>query len=611
MAKKKKTVGILYSLLMYTFLYIPIIVLIVFSFNQSKLNAVWTGFTLDWYRKLATNYSLLTALKNSLLIAFVSSIASVMIGTLAAIGLYRYNFKGKAVMDGLLYIPIVIPEIVLGIALLSFFKMLNMDMGMITLILAHITFSISFVVVVVRSRLEGFDRSIEEAAMDLGATPFQTFMKVTLPAIMPGVVAGGLLAFTLSLDDVIISFFVSGTSSTTLPMKIFAMVKFGVTPEINALSTVLIVLTVLVSLVGERLKSANISLKSLRSIFAIILVIIVLFTGGVWKASKSSDGYVGELNIFNWSDYIPKNVIEEFERRYHIKVNYANYGSNEEMLAKIMAGGVNYDLVVAADYMVDAMKKQDLIQKIDTKSLTNFDNIGSQFKGLYYDEKNEYTVPYMRSEAVIVVDSSKIKDGEITGYEDLWKSKYKDSIVMLDDPRGVIGITLKTLGYSFNETNEGKLNEAKAKLKKLQPNIKSYDSDNAKSMLISREVPIGIAWSAEAGFAMADNKDLKAIIPKEGLFLQQDNFVIPKIAKNTKEAELFLNFILEPDVSLEFSKAYPYTNCNEATYSITPQAILDSPLSFPPEEELKKGEYLKDIGEFVKLYDEIWSEVKN
>lgn len=611
MAKKKKTLGIFYSLLMYTFLYIPIIVLIVFSFNQSKLNAVWTGFTLDWYKKLATNYSLLTALKNSLLIAFVSSIASVMIGTLTAIGLYRYNFKGKAVMDGLLYIPIVIPEIVLGIALLSFFKMLNMDMGMITLILAHITFSISFVVVVVRSRLEGFDRSIEEAAMDLGATPFQTFMKVTLPAIMPGVVAGGLLAFTLSLDDVIISFFVSGTSSTTLPMKIFAMVKFGVTPEINALSTVLIVLTVLVSLVGERLKSANISLRNLRSIFAVILVIIVLFTGGVWKASKSSDGYVGELNIFNWSDYIPKNVIEEFERRYHIKVNYANYGSNEEMLAKIMAGGVNYDLVVAADYMVDAMKKQDLIQKIDTKSLTNFENIGSQFKGLYYDENNDYTVPYMRSEAVIVVDSSKIKDGEITGYEDLWKAKYKDSIVMLDDPRGVIGISLKTLGYSFNETDKGRLNEAKAKLKKLQPNIKSYDSDNAKSMLISREVPIGIAWSAEAGFAMADNKDLKAIIPKEGLFLQQDNFVIPKIAKNTKEAELFLNFILEPDVSLEFSKAYPYTNCNEATYPITPQTILDSPLSFPPEEELKKGEYLQDIGEFVKLYDEIWSEVKN
>lgn len=611
MAKKKKTVGILYSLLMYTFLYIPIIVLIIFSFNQSKLNAVWTGFTLDWYKKLATNYSLLTALKNSLLIAFVSSIASVMIGTLTAIGLYRYNFKGKAVMDGLLYIPIVIPEIVLGIALLSFFKMLNMDMGMITLILAHITFSISFVVVVVRSRLEGFDRSIEEAAMDLGATPFQTFMKVTLPTIMPGVVAGGLLAFTLSLDDVIISFFVSGTSSTTLPMKIFAMVKFGVTPEINALSTVLIVLTVLVSLVGERLKSANISLKNLRSIFAVILVIIVLFTGGVWKASKSSDGYVGQLNIFNWSDYIPKNVIEEFERRYHIKVNYANYGSNEEMLAKIMAGGVNYDLVVAADYMVDAMKKQDLIQKIDTKSLTNFENIGSQFKGLYYDENNEYTVPYMRSEAVIVVDSSKIKDGEITSYEDLWKSKYKDSIVMLDDPRGVIGITLKTLGYSFNETDEGRLNEAKTKLKNLQPNIKSYDSDNAKSMLISREVPIGIAWSAEAGFAMAENKDLKSIIPKEGLFLQQDNFVIPKDAKNTKEAELFLNFILEPDVSLEFSKAYPYTNCNEATYPITPQEILESPLSFPPEEELKKGEYLQDIGEYVKLYDEIWSEVKN
>lgn len=605
------TLGKIYSVLMYLILYIPIIVLVIFSFNSSKLNATWTGFTLQWYKKLLTNYQLLNALKNSLIIAFASSLVAVIIGTLTAIGIYKYNFKGKSVMDGMLYIPIVIPEIVLGISLLAFFSFINIPSGMFTLIIAHITFSISYVVVVVRARLEGFDKSIEEAAMDLGATPFQTFLKVTLPSIMPGVVAGGLLAFTLSIDDVIISFFVAGPNSMTFPLKVFSMVKFGVTPEINALSTILIVLTVAIVILAERIKSANIKSKNLRAIFAVILSFMIIFTGGVWKATKSVTKYQGQLNLFNWSDYIPPSVIDEFERRYNIKVNYATYGSNEEMLAKIMAGGNNYDIVVAADYMVDIMRKQNLVEKIDTKALANFENIGREFKGLYFDPENEYSVPYMRSEAVIVVDSSKIHEGEIKSYKDLWHSKYKDSIVMLDDVRGVIGMTLKSLGYGFNETDPVILDKAKEKLKELQPNIRAYDSDNSKSMLISREVPIGVAWSAEAGFAMAENKDLKPIIPEEGLFLQQDNFVIPKGAKNTKEAELFLNFILEPEVSIEFTKAYPYTNCNEGTYSMTPKEILENPLSFPPEEELKKGEYLKDIGDAIKYYDFIWSEIKN
>lgn len=606
-----KVLGKIYSALIYFILYIPIIILIIFSFNQSKLNATWTGFTFKWYQKLLTNSGLLVSVKNSLIIAFISSIVSVIIGTLTAVGIYKSKFKGKSIVDGMLYIPIVIPEIVLGIALLAFFSLAKIHSGILTLIIAHITFSISYVVVVVRARLEGFDKSIEEAAMDLGATPFQTFIKITLPSIMPGVIAGGLLAFTLSIDDVIISFFVAGPSSMTFPLKVFNMVKFGVSPEINALSTVLIILTVTVVIVAEKIRSNNIKNKNIKRVLASLMTFIFIFTLGVWKASSKAAHYEGELNIFNWSDYIPQPVIEEFERRYNIKVNYSSYGSNEEMLAKMMAGGNGYDVVVAADYMVDIMRKQDMLENIDTSNLNNWSNIGSEFKHLYFDKENQYSVPYMRSEAIIVVDSTKIKDGEIKNFNDLWKEKFKDSIVMMDDPRGVIGMTLKTLKYDFNETDVNKLNEAKIKLKKLQPNIKAYDSDNSKAMLISREVPIGVAWSAEAGFAMAENKDLKAIIPGEGLFLQQDNFVIPKGSKNSKEAELFLNYVLESDVSIEFTKAYPYTNCNEATYPMTPKEILESPLSFPPKEELEKGDYLMDIGDAVKYYDLIWSEIKN
>lgn len=253
-SKAYRWTSIVYTLLIYLFLYLPIVILIVYSFNQSRLNAVWTGFTFAWYGKLFQNGAVLEAAKNSLIVAVISTAVSTMIGALAAVGMYKYKFKGKSVLDGLLYIPIVIPEIVMGIALLAFFTQVKIPLGLLTLIFAHITFSIPFVVVVVRSRLEGFDRSLEEAAMDLGATQWQTFMKVTLPIIMPGVVAGSLLAFTLSIDDVIISFFTAGPGSTTLPLKVFSMVKFGVSPEINALSTIMLLITLTIVVFAERIR---------------------------------------------------------------------------------------------------------------------------------------------------------------------------------------------------------------------------------------------------------------------------------------------------------------------------------------------------------------------
>lgn len=243
-----------YSFLIYLFLYAPIIILIVYSFNDSKVNAVWMGFTTKWYYQLASDGDILTAFKNSLMVAFISTLISTVIGTLAAVGMYKYKFKGKTVLDGLLYVPIIIPEIVMGISLLVFFSQTKITLGIITLILAHVTFSISYVVVVVRAKLSGFDRSLEDAAMDLYANEFQTFSKITLPIILPGIAAGALMAITLSLDDVIISFFVSGPSYETLPLKIYSMVRVGVTPEINALSTVMIVITLSIAIVSELLQ---------------------------------------------------------------------------------------------------------------------------------------------------------------------------------------------------------------------------------------------------------------------------------------------------------------------------------------------------------------------
>jgi len=245
----KRKLGIIskniYIALVHLFLFLPIIVLVLFSFNTSKMNITFQGFTTKWYIALFKNKALMEALFNTLIIAVSSTVVSGVIGTLAAVGMNRYKFKGKGIIDSLLYIPVVIPEIVLGISLLSIFSIANLKLGLFTIILAHITFSVPFVIITVRARLSGFDKSIEEAAMDLGANRFKTFTKVTLPVISPGVLSGVMLAFTLSLDDVVISFFTAGPGSNTLPLKIFSMVKTGVTPDVNALSTLIMLVTLL------------------------------------------------------------------------------------------------------------------------------------------------------------------------------------------------------------------------------------------------------------------------------------------------------------------------------------------------------------------------------
>ncbi|MDP4089305.1 MAG: extracellular solute-binding protein [Bacillota bacterium] len=611
--KKNSKLNVTYNFIIYLFLYMPILILILFSFNESKLNATWTGFSLKWYKNLLTDYTILQALRNTLLIAVTSTLISVMIGTLTAVGMYRYKFKGKGLLDAVLFVPIVIPEIVMGIAMLSFFSMMqdviHFQMGLVTLIIAHVTFSVSYVVVVVRSRLQGFDKNLEEAAMDLGATPLQTFTKVTLPVIMPGIVSGGLLAFTLSLDDVIISFFVAGPGSTTLPLKVFSMVKFGVTPEINALSTIMLIFTVIVVVLMELLNRASANRKRLMRFASLFLVLIIVGSSSVFAIVNKNKGPREVLNVFNWSEYLPQSVIDKFEAKYNIKVNYSTFSSNEEMLAKLQAGGNDYDLVVASDYMVETLKKQDILQPLDLDSIPNLNYLDPNTLNQAFDPGNQYSVPYMWGDAAIAVDTTKVKV-DIKGYKDLWNPALKGSIVVLDDQRAMIGMALKKLGYSINETDPKALEQAKEELIKLQPNIKAYDSDSPKTLLINGEATVGFVWGAEISLAKRENKNIKVVIPEEGLFLQQDNFVIPKTAGNVKAAELFMDFVMEPDIANEISQAFPYASPNKGAWDLMDKEILNDIAVYPPSDAVKKGEHLKDIGPAIESFDKIWSEIK-
>ncbi|MEX1664827.1 ABC transporter permease [Zhongshania arctica] len=228
--------------LVYLFLYLPLIVVVVFSFNDSKLNAEWVGFTWKWYQKLFANGDILHAAANSLIIASISALIATILGTLAGLAIYRFRQKW---LSALVLGPIAMPDILIGVSLLLMFILLNMTLGMTSIILAHVSFCIGFVALAVQSRLSGMDQSLIEAARDLGATPLQAFWLITLPLLKPGIIAGGMMAFTLSIDDFVITFFTAGVGSSTLPLEIYSMVKIAVTPEVNAVSTLLMLVTLI------------------------------------------------------------------------------------------------------------------------------------------------------------------------------------------------------------------------------------------------------------------------------------------------------------------------------------------------------------------------------
>ncbi|ABI59580.1 MULTISPECIES: ABC transporter permease [Nitrosomonas] len=239
--------------LVYIFLYIPLVIVVVYSFNDSRLNAEWVGFTLDWYYKLFNNQEMLLAARNSLIIAVSASLLATILGTMAGLAIHRYRIK---VLPFLAFAPIAMPEILLGVSLLLFFlQVLNLTLGLVSIIIAHTTFCVGFVAIIVRARLQGMDDSIFEAARDLGATPWQTFRLITLPLIMPAVIAGALMSFTLSIDDFVITFFTKGIGEPILPIQIYTMIKIAVTPEVNAISTLFMLLTLVLIIIANRLDS--------------------------------------------------------------------------------------------------------------------------------------------------------------------------------------------------------------------------------------------------------------------------------------------------------------------------------------------------------------------
>ena len=328
----------------------------------------------------------------------------------------------------------------------------------------------------------------------------------------------------------------------------------------------------------------------------LIIILSVFILSGCSKNNK----YQGVVNVLNWSSYIPDYIIHDFEEEYNIKVNYGTYSSNEELLAKITSSKEGtYDMIFPSDYMVELMIKREIIQNIDKSKIPNYKNINSIFLNRQYDPYNEYSLPFLTTIVVIAVNRDNIYD-KIEGYNDLLNEKYKNDIILLDDQRIVIGLSLMSLGYDMNETNENALIKAKDWLNEIKKNIKAYDSDSPKSFLITNEANIGIMWNAEAELAKINNPNIEIIYPKEGHAISTDNYAIVSNSKNIDNAYLFINYLLRNDISNKITMEYPYISPNKIVQN-SKVNIFDV---------FNNGYYVENIGDKIKNYDKLWAEIK-
>lgn len=620
----KKTARNIYLGLILFLMYAPIVTLIVLSFNASKSRAKWGGFTLHWYSSLFQDKAIMAALYNTLLIALVSAILATIIGTAASIGINAMKSKGKTVMMGITNIPILNSEIVTGISLMLLFIACRVTLGFSTILLAHITFCIPYVILSVLPKLKQTSKSTYEAAQDLGAGPVYAFFKVVFPDIWPGVVSGFLMAFTMSLDDFIITHFTKGPGVDTLSTKIYAEVRKGIRPEMYALSTLLFVsVLVLMICVNASPKESKDVKKSSKKMafrrtfrFAVPAVLIAaLIVGGIFYNLNTMKNHSGEkVIVYNWGEYLDPKTIELFEEETGISVTYEEYETNEIMYPKIVSQAIAYDVVCPSDYMIQRMIENDLLAEINWDNIPNVKNMDPTYmeQSKNFDPENKYSVPYCVGTVGILYNKSMVKE-PVDSWDILWNPKYKDSILMQDSVRDAFAVALKRLGHSINSTEVDQLAAAAEDLMEQKPLVQAYVVDQVRDKMIGNEAALGVIYSGEAGYTKRENPNLEYVIPKEGSNVWLDSWVIPKNAQNKENAEKFINFMCRPEIALMNFEYLTYSTPNlKAREMIEDEEIRNSKILFPEPEDLTNCETFQFLGDDVdSYYNELWNKVKS
>lgn len=600
----------------------------VLSFNSSKSRSKWGGFTGKWYVALFQNQDIMNALYTTLIIALVSALVATIIGTAAAIGIQAMKPKFRTFMMGVTNIPMLNADIVTGISLMLLFIAFRFSLGFKTILLAHITFNIPYVILSVMPKLKQTSKHTYEAALDLGASPVYAFFKVVFPDIMPGVFSGFLLAFTMSLDDFVITHFTKGPGVDTLSTKIYSEVRKGIKPEMYALSTIMfitvLVLLFLVNITPEKKESSSAQKMEIRKrhrvtrfIFRKLVptaMVIVIIAGGFFYGSQNDAAGSNQVIVYNWGEYIDPEVLNLFEEETGIDVVYEEYETNEIMYPKIQSGAIAYDVVCPSDYMVQRMIENDLLAEINFDNMPNIKYIDSTYmeQSRQFDPENKYSVPYLFG-TVGILYNKKMVDEPIDSWSVLWDPKYKDSILMQDSVRDAFGVTLKYLGYSLNSTDLDELEAAKNLLIKQKPLVQAYVVDQVRDKMIGNEAAIGVIYSGEALYTKMENPDLEYVIPKEGSNLWIDSWVIPKNAKHKENAEKFIDFLCRPEIAKMNFDYITYSIPNsEGRKLIEEDWMRESRIAFPEPQDLINCETFKFLGdENDAVYNQLWREVKS
>ena len=597
--KQKKRVGGRFLIgLVFLFLYLPIFLLIVFSFNAGDSSAVWQGFSLQWYGSLFRNRLIIESLSTTLLVSLLATAISTAAGTFAAIGIYSLSRRWRDPILVVNDIPMMNADIVTGVSLCLFFVAFfngwgsfagwfnsvqsvvtlpaRVTLGLGTLLIAHVCFNIPYVILNVAPRLRQMDRNLVDAAQDLGCTWIQAFWKVILPEIKPGIVSGALIAFTMSVDDFVISYFTAGSATSTLAMTIYGMTKRRITPEINAVSTLMFAAVLILLVVNNirearqaRLAEKRASFEPVREnplvekfrdwmttprgrlfhrVTAGALAVVFVVVVSLLTAFTTSQPVV---NVCSWGEYIDEDLIGEFEELYGIRVNYQTTDSNETMYSLLKSGGADYDVIVPSDYMISQLIEEGMLAELDYGAIPNFEQIDERFRNLPYDPDNKYTVPYTWGTVGIIYNTAMVEE-EITSWSALYDDKYAGQVLLINNSRDALGIALLYLGYSVNTTDEAEIQEAYEVIADANRRgvFQGKVMDEVFQTMEGGNAAIATYYAGDYLSMYENNEDLAFVVPDEGSNWFVDAMCVLKDAPHYEEAMLWINFIASKESNL-------------------------------------------------------------
>ena len=630
--KKKTSVGskIILTLTM-LFFYLPILYIIIFSFNDSRSLTKFGGFSLRWYEKMFADSTMMEAVLYTVIIAVIATVVATVVGTITAIGLSKSRKVVQKMVERINDLPVMNPDIVTAISLLMFFSVLTVKKGFGTLLIAHIMFCIPYVMLSVTPKLRSLDPNLIDAAMDLGATPFQALAKVIVPQIKPGIVSGALIAFTMSFDDFVISYFTTGNGVNNISILVYTMSK-RVNPSINALSTIVILLITLVlgvvnivPIVREKREkdgksSRAVSRKAMAAVAAVLALAVVGGTVGArlsqqHKSAAAVEKYGSNvLKLYLPGEYLGENVISDFEKQYGVRVIVENFDSNEMMYTKLMAGD-RYDVIIPSDYMIERLMNEDFLQPLDKSMIPNMENMSDAVLGMSYDPDNTYSIPYFWGSVGLVYNHENVDPAviESEGWEVLRNTDYAGHIYIYDSERDSFMMAFKALGYSMNTEDPNEINAAYEWLLQMNNTMSPvYVTDEVIDGMMNGYKDIAVVYSGDAAVVLDENEDMSFYMPSQGTNIWCDAMVIPQNAENPKLAHEFINYMLTYEAAFDNTETVGYTSPNAEVFEemTSSEDLYADNAAYLPRSGYDKDEMFHDNQTLMRELSKLWIKVK-